>query len=55
VVLTGARATSDGEMQVRVTYTSAGEGRATQLWEISRDGGTTWEPELEVQLVRAPD
>src|SRR5688500_18387522 len=55
VVLTGSRRTPDGEMLVRVIYASGGEGRASQRWEISRDGGTSWEPELEVQLVRVPD
>ena len=55
VVLTGTRQNADGELQVRVTYASAGADRATQRWEISRDGGATWERELEVQLVKVPD
>ena len=55
VVLTGSRRTTSGEIQVRVRYTNAGEGRAVQRWDLSRDGGATWERALEVQLVKMPE
>ena len=55
VVLTGPKRTANGEVLVRVTYAPAGEGRATQRWEISHDAGASWQRELEVQLVRVPD
>jgi hypothetical protein len=55
IVLTGSKRAADGELLVRVTYAPSGEDRVTQAWETSRDGGTTWSRELEVQFIRAPD
>ena len=41
--MTGARATAQGIVQNRITWTLQEDGAVEQLWETSSDGGGTWQ------------
>lgn len=47
MVLSGRRATEDGRLDDRITWTPLEDGRVRQLWEVSKDGGETWEALFE--------
>jgi hypothetical protein len=42
MVLGGVRETRAGRAQDRITWTPLPEGRVSQVWEVSTDGGKTW-------------
>jgi hypothetical protein len=42
MVLGGVRKTRAGPVQDRITWTPLPEGRVSQVWEISADGGKSW-------------
>lgn len=42
MVLAGERGTRTGRVQDRITWTPLPEGRVSQVWEVSADGGKTW-------------
>jgi hypothetical protein len=43
MVLSGERITSDGSVVDRITWTPRDDGSVRQHWEVSSDGGATWE------------
>jgi len=43
MVLSGERATADGPVIDRITWTPMDNGRVRQVWDMSKDGGSTWE------------
>lgn len=45
MVLSGTtpRATPDGEVLDRITWTPLEDGRVRQVWRVSADGGSTWQ------------
>lgn len=43
MVLSGERGTEDGPVIDRITWTPAADGRVRQVWEVSRDGGESWQ------------
>jgi hypothetical protein len=43
MVLAGTRQTADGEVIDRITWIPREGGRVRQLWELSADGGKTWQ------------
>lgn len=47
MVLTGARASSEGRVLERITWTPNADGTVRQLWEQSKDGGKTWVIEFD--------
>ncbi|HEX7062762.1 MAG TPA: hypothetical protein VF200_12375 [Woeseiaceae bacterium] len=42
MILGGVRQTRVGPVQDRITWTPLAEGRVSQVWEISADGGKSW-------------
>lgn len=42
MVLGGVRKTRAGPVRDRITWTPLPEGRLSQVWEVSADGGKTW-------------
>lgn len=51
LVLLGSNGGPGGMVDVRLTLAPRAGGGVDQTVEISRDGGTTWQPALELQLV----
>ena len=43
MVMTGERATAQGVVQNRITWTLQEDGAVEQLWETSTDAGATWQ------------
>jgi hypothetical protein len=43
MVLSGTRQTADGEVIDRITWITLEGERVRQLWELSADGGKTWQ------------
>lgn len=44
MVLAGERTTRDGSrVRDRITWIPVGDGTVRQVWDVSRDGGATWE------------
>jgi hypothetical protein len=41
--MTGERDTPQGRVADRITWTPLPDGRVRQEWNISRDGGKTWQ------------
>ncbi len=52
MVLTGSKVAGGETVLVRITWTPSGSDRVTQLWEFSRDGGTTWSGSKELVYTR---
>ena len=53
MVMTGTRSLADGTRQdVRVTFAPDGADRVLERWELTTDGGATWEPLETVTRVR---
>ncbi|MEN8376469.1 MAG: hypothetical protein ABFS34_13570 [Gemmatimonadota bacterium] len=52
IVLTGTEAHRSGTVDVRVTFAPGASG-PTQTWEVSRDGGSTWETVLTMEYAPA--
>lgn len=54
MVLTGQRPTRDGSGQAthRITWTPNDDGSVRQLWEASKDGGSTWSVVFDGHYVR---
>jgi len=42
MVLSGRRTGTGGEVLDRIIWTPSGNGEVRQHWEVSRDGGSTW-------------
>lgn len=42
MVLAGTRSTPGGEVRDRITWTPLPEGRLSQVWDVSTDGGKSW-------------
>lgn len=47
MVLSGERESPEGAVIDRITWTPLEDGRVRQLWEMSRDGGRSWEVAFE--------
>lgn len=47
MVLQGAGLTPKGPMQNRITWTPRADGSVRQFWEISSDGGKTWQASFD--------
>jgi len=47
MVLSGERNTEEGIDVDRITWVPLEDGRVRQLWNISKDGGATWETAFE--------
>jgi hypothetical protein len=43
MVLSGERETPQGTVIDRIAWTPLDDGRVRQRWDVSRDGGTTWQ------------
>jgi hypothetical protein len=43
MVLAGPRQTQQGEVVDRITWTPLDDGRVRQLWDLSSDGGQSWQ------------
>ncbi len=43
MVLSGERRTDEGTVVDRITWIPIDDGRVRQVWDISSDGGATWE------------
>lgn len=43
MILSGSRQTQGGEVIDRITWVPLEDGRVRQVWQIARDGGTSWQ------------
>ena len=43
MVLSGVRETEEGQVVDRITWTPLDDGSVRQVWDVSRDGGGTWQ------------
>lgn len=56
MVLAGDRTARDGTpVRDRITWTARGDGTVLQVWDLSRDGGGTWENLFTGTYTRLPD
>jgi len=52
MVLAGERNTEEGIVVDRITWVPLEDGRVRQLWDISKDGGVTWETAFDGTYTR---